>query len=250
MPPKKKLTIEIPNNSGMINFYENKDVQPFVVNYHNPAYNMDTMPLKHPMFGLICGSSGSGKTLLLMNIIAKLDSTFNFIRIVTANKHEPLYEWLESKIDKPYLEIYEGLKDVEKINLDQLESAQYLFVFDDMNLVKDQSFIELLFKRGRKLADKKGVSVIYLSQSYFSTPIFIRKNLHWIILKKVNGQRDLTAILRDTSIDASKDQLLRMYGHCVQSKDDVQNCMFIDLASDDEHRFRKNFNEVLNPDQF
>jgi hypothetical protein len=71
-----------------------------------------------------------------MNIIAKLDSTFNFIRIVTANKHEPLYEWLESKIDKPYLEIYEGLKDVEKINLDQLESAQYLFVFDDMNLVK------------------------------------------------------------------------------------------------------------------
>ena len=248
MSPKKKA-LQIVNND-MTNLYENKEVHTFVVNYHNPCYNFDTLPLKHPMFGLICGCSGSGKTLLLMNIIQKLNSTFNRIRIVTANKHEPLYEWLESKIDKPYLEIYEGLDEVKKIDLDKLEKAQWLWVFDDCNLIKDQSFIELLFKRGRKLAEKQGCSVLYLSQSYFSTPIFIRKNLHWIMLKKISGKRDLGMILKDTSIDATKEQLQRMYSYCVQSKDDVCSFMFIDLSSDDDKRFRKNFSEILDPDNF
>jgi len=191
MPPKKKA-LKVTKKDDVINFYDLKDVQAFNPVYHNPTYDQNTQPLKHPMYMLICGTAGSGKTNVLLNIISKMNSTFNRIKIFTQNKAEPLYQYLESKIDKPYLEIHEGLAELNKMDLDKMEKNQYLFICDVMVLEKDQSKIEQMYIRGRKLS----ISNIYLSQSYFQTPKVIRKQINYLILKKINGTRDINAILK------------------------------------------------------
>jgi hypothetical protein len=249
MPPKKKL-IKENNPNGMINFYELDEVKIFNQNYHNPKYNKEMQPLKHPMQMLMCGTTGSGKSNILLNIISIMDSTFNYIKIFTQNKEEPLYQYLESKIEKPYLEIFEGLKELETMDMDKLEPAQYMFIFDDMCTQKNQRVIEHIFIRGRKMAQKCGISSIYLSQSYFATPSIIRKNINSLILKKINGKRDIDSILRETSIGAEKEQLMNMFKYCVQSKEDITNCLFIDLGASDDEKFRKNFSEILDIDKF
>ena len=151
MPPKKKA-LKVTKKDDVINFYDLKDVQAFNPVYHNPTYDQNTQPLKHPMYMLICGTTGSGKTNVLLNIISKMNSTFNRIKIFTQNKAEPLYQYLESKIDKPYSEIHEGLAELNKMDLDKVEKNQYLFIYDDMVLEKDQSKIEQMYIRGRKLS--------------------------------------------------------------------------------------------------
>jgi hypothetical protein len=237
-------------NNELINFYELDEVKAFNADYENPCYNDETLPLKHPLQMLICGTTGSGKSNILLNIIQAMDSTFNYIKIFTQNKEEQLYEYLESKIPRPFLEIYEGLDELNKMKFDDLEKAQYLFIFDDMCTQKDQRSIEHIFIRGRKMAQKKGISSIYLSQSYFATPSIIRKNINNLILKKINGKRDIDSILRETSIDAEKEQLMSMFQYCVKSREDITNFMLIDLGASDEKRFRKNFSLVLDVNQF
>jgi hypothetical protein len=246
MPPKKK------QNGGMINFYELPECQAFEQKYHNPCYNFETMPLKHPFQMCIVGCSGSGKSNILLNIIQKMSNTFEYIRIFTQNKDEQLYNFLSSKIEKPFLEIYEGIQSIEETNIDELEDAQYLFIYDDMCIEKEQKQdnIKGMYVRGRKLAQRQGVSNIYLSQSYYQIPPIVRKQMNCLILKKINGKRDINSILRECSLNADKEQLQNIYDYCVKSKEDITNCLFIDFGASDEARFRKNFDEILDINKF
>ena len=94
--------------------------------------------------------------------------------------------------------------------------------------VKKQKPIEEIFIRGRKMANMFGVSAIYLTQSYFFTPYVIRKQLTGLILRKINGKRDASNILRETSIDATTKQLLNLYNACCDP-DDIQGFLFLDF---------------------
>jgi hypothetical protein len=110
--PEKKQT-----GGDLINFYEEDSVKKFIHEYHNPSYNEQTQPLKHPARVLVIGSSGAGKTNIVMNIIKKMENTFNKIRVFCKNKEEPLYEMLESKLDGESFEIHEGLDELNSYNL-------------------------------------------------------------------------------------------------------------------------------------
>lgn len=211
--------------------------------YHNPCYDEESMHLKHPMYRLICGITGSGKTNVIMNMIRLMEHIFNFIKIFTQNKHEPQFQCLESIIDKPQLEVFEGLDELNAMDFDK---AQYLFIFDDCCLELDQSAIEQLYIRGRKLAEGSGVSSVYLSQSYFSTPKLIRKQINYVILKKINDKRDVDFILRECSINADRTQMTSVFTHCVRSRTDITTFMLIDFVASDEQTIRKNFDEILN----
>ena len=75
-------------SNKVINFYELPEVQEFAVKYHNPTYNKETQPLKHPMRMVVCGATGSGKSNILMNIINTMKDTFESILIFTQDKDE------------------------------------------------------------------------------------------------------------------------------------------------------------------
>jgi hypothetical protein len=205
---------------------------------------------------LIISYSGGGKTNFLLNLLHKFSDTFNNILLVTRNKHEQLYEYLESKLDKDELTIQEGLEEFNKMNLDQKykdKSKQSLIIFDDMVQERDQTAIEELWLRGRKLGGS--VSCIYLSQSYFETPKFLRSNSNYIVLKKINGIRDLKLILSDYELGATKEQLVNMYQSCMnyrRDKDDngLLNMLMMDIGAPPEKIFRSTFLNYLNPKDF
>jgi superfamily II DNA or RNA helicase len=82
---------------SIINFYELDEVKLLTPQYHNPNYDEETMPLKHPERAILLAPSGGGKTNLLLGIIKAMNGTFKVIILFTQNKNEPLYEYLEKK---------------------------------------------------------------------------------------------------------------------------------------------------------
>jgi hypothetical protein len=112
-------------------------------------------------------------------------------------------------------------------------------------LEKDQTRIEQMFIRGRKIAG--GISIMYLTQSYFKVPKTIRINCTYIILKKLASTRDLNLILSDYNLGVTKDTLLELYKYCTRIKEDF---MLLDLDAVPEERFRHNLLEVLTIENF
>jgi len=233
------------------NFYELEEVKKYAIEYQNPCYNFKTMPLKHPLRIVVVGATGSGKSNILLNIMEIMDKTFEKIIIFTQNKDEQLYNYLEDTLDPDLFEIFEGIKSVKEYNFDNLEAKQHLIIFDDMCIetLKKQEPICQLFIRGRKMAQKCGISLIYLTQSYFQVPPVIRKQMSGLIIRKLNGKRDSRAILSECAIDATSQQLLNIYQDCC-NPDDITAFLFIDFNAPEKFRFRYKFDTLLDIDDF
>lgn len=211
---------------------------------HNPAKGK-THIFNLPMRLLICGSSSSGKTQTLLNIIHRMPDTFEKIIICVKSINEPLYLHLIEKIPSEFLEIYESNKETGVVNIPSVDnyknsSQQILIVFDDLILEnkKTQEKIAEYFVRGRKIAG--GISCIYISQSYYRIPKIIRINSNYLILKKLPSTRDLNMVLSDTVLSVTKEKLYQMYENATRFKWDF---LLIDL---DNGEFYKNFLQKLN----
>ena len=228
--PKKKDAV---SKNGMVDYYK---VMPkkFLLKTHNPNYKEHKLNLPFRM--LIVGGSGAGKTQTLMNLIRIMNGTFNNIHIITKNKEEPLYDYLESKVDTG-LTITEGINSAP--DLDEFDKKeQPLIVMDDLVLEKNQKQLEQYFIRARKL----NCSLVYLSQSYFGVPKMIRMNLNYLIIKRLNTLQDLFRMMREYSLGVSKDVLVDLYQHSIQ--DNKQDFLLVDLDSEPKDRFRFNFLDV------
>jgi len=227
------------NNFEAQNFYEKKEVQCYNRKYVNP--NFKYHQIKIPFRMLVIGASGSGKTNILLNLLNMMTNTFNHIYLFTRNLDEPLYEYLIASISKDYLHCYEGLDELNRMDLNLAFEGQCLVIFDDLVLEKDQSMICELFICGRKLGN--GVSLCYLSQSYYKIPKTIRLQFNYIILRNISSTIDLNMLLADSSLGISKDILNTIYKGCV--KKSITDFLFIDLNVDPEKSFRKNFDIQL-----
>jgi hypothetical protein len=211
--------------------------------YHNPSYKKHLMNI--PFRALIVGSSGSGKTMLVFELIKRMKGTFNKIILCVKNKSEPLYEWLADTLDKDQLEVYEGAENVPNVdNYDTKDDPngpqQILAIFDDLVLDKNQSQITQFFIRGRKISG--GISCCYLTQSYYQTPKIIRLNCNYLFIKKLSSERDLNLILSEISLGVSKARLMEIYK---QATDDKLKFLMVDIDAPPEKRFRINFLDVL-----
>ena len=176
-----------------------------------------------------------------------MKDTFGNIKIFTRNKSEAIYEWLEKKIPATHLQIYESLNDLPSLQKDKDgnvkafdKDLQHLIVFDDLCLEKDQSKIAEYFIRSRKIA--KGISLMYLTQSYFKVPKTIRINLNYVILKKLSSTRDLNLIMSDYNLGISREKMMEVYKYCTNKKTDF---LMLDLDNDVEKRYRHNLLEVI-----
>jgi hypothetical protein len=228
--------------NNIINFYELDEVKALKKPSINPNFKSHGMNV--PFRSLIIGASGSGKTNIVLNLISQMKNTFNMIYIYTRNKAEPLYEFLEQKIDPDILEINEGLDEL-KNKSDNDYFGQTLIIFDDLCLEKDQTCIDELFIRCRKV--KGGISLCYLSQSYFKIPITARQQSQYIFLKKIPNVRNIKMLLSEYELNATKEQILEMYKYCVDG--DFLNFLLIDLENP-ESNYRKGFNEILDHNMF
>jgi ABC-type dipeptide/oligopeptide/nickel transport system ATPase component len=208
----------------------------FLLKSHNPHF--DTHHIKLPFRMIIAGNSGSGKTQTLLNLLYNMPDTFEKIFIVTKNKDEPLYNYLEDKLGKDGLTIKEGLTELPDV--DSLDKEQNnLIVLDDLvnEPLKQQRPVADFFIRARK----KNASIIYISQSFYAVPKLIRDNINYLIIKQVSSMKNLTMICRECSLGIEKKQLKKIYDDATQSKQDF---LLIDLEGDKDERFRKNFDEI------
>lgn len=193
------------NTSDIINFYE---VIPkkYLVDAENPNYNLHHIKLPFRM--CVVAPSGSGKTNFLLNLLRVFSQgkgTFVDIHIITANKDEPLYNYLNGEFDD--IHIKEGLMNTPKLD-DMDKDYNHLVVWDDLVLEKDLKAVEKYYMRARKM----NCSVIFLSQSYYDIPKFIRKNSNYLVLFDLGGsKREQTAILNEWSKDLDKDELKAVY---------------------------------------
>ena len=197
-----------------------------------------------PMRMLIIGSSGSGKTNLLLNIISNINAWTKII-LVARNTTEPLYAFfidtireVERKSKSNILTVGNSIDDVPDVDtFDPKESN--LLILDDLISEKQTKLenLEAIFIRGRK----QNLSTIFISQSYFKLPIMIRQNASHIVLKKIASVKDLTRICTEYSLAKSSNQMVDMYKK-VMSEDGFSNFFMIDLETADEKlRYRKNF---------
>ena len=127
-----------------------------------------------------------------------------------------------------------------------------LVIFDDFAMEKKQDSVEAHFIRGRKRSSTKGAgcSTLYLSQTYGDIPLSIRQQCNLIFLIKIDNRDSLYRMLRNYALKVSRDQLANMYDYCCD-RGFFGNFMLIDTKQHDLlKKFRCNFDEYLNPEDF
>jgi hypothetical protein len=193
------------------------------------------------------GSSGSGKTSALLNLISKCQDTFGAIHVVYKSS-EPLYEYMESvlnKKNKKHIFFYTKLADLPSINNFPGKELAILLVFDDQvnESEANQQIIKEYFIRGRKI--NGGISLAYLSQSYFKIPRIIRLQFSYLLLLKLSSARDLNMILSECSLGdkVDKTELHEVYEEATKDK----FCFLkINLdTTDEDKKFSKNFSDFF-----
>lgn len=194
--------------------------------YKNKSFNPNkgkTHFMDLPARICIIGASGSGKSNCLLNLLkVAFNGTFTHIYLCVKNINEPLYNMLVDKL-KDDITIFENgivpkLSDIEA-------NGEQLIIFDD--LVGDKNAtIEII--EYFKMARKKNITCIYLSQSYFKIDKFIRQNTNYIIIKKVSSKRDLKLILSEYSFNCDLKELESMYHFSTKKYEDI---MLMDILN-------------------
>ena len=229
------------NHNGMVNFYEHKDVQKLLTEYHNPCFN-DTQ-IKIPARIGVIASSGGGKTQWLLNFISKTNDTWGHIYVVYKTS-EPLYEFLEKKIGAKYITFYTKLADLPQPNDLPNKDKQQLIIFDDQINEKNQEVIKEYGIRGRKIG--KGVSICYLAQSFFKIPKIIRQQFNYLILLKLSSARDLNLIMSDFSLGMDRKELALVYKDATKEK---FSFLKVDIDNEvDNRKFSKNWTQFYEID--
>ena len=177
---------------------------------------------------LITSGSGSGKTNALLNLIKEQDD-IDKIYLYAKDLSEPKYELLIKKhkdagikhLNDPnaFIECSNTMDDVYE-NIHDYNSSRkrkILIVFDDMiadimTNKKFQAIIKELFIRCRKL----NISLVFITQSYFSVPKDVRLNSTHCIIMKISNKRKLQNIAINHSADINYNNFVKIYRECTR----------------------------------
>ena len=153
---------------------------------------------------LICGRPGSGKTSLILNLIAKrgklynkkFDRVFVFSPSLLTMKNNPFEDLPENQIHQELTEtnLTEALENIKDTG------EKILFIMDDVsNDMKKSSSVQTLLSKmlmnRRHLAGSGGsCSFIITSQVYNKIPAPIRKTASHIIVYHTKNKKELDTI--------------------------------------------------------
>ena len=170
---------------------------------------------------------------------------------------EPKYEYLIKKREdvglkhvnnsNAFIECSSTMDDVyENIHdYNPSRKTKILIVFDDMiadimTSKKFQAIIKELFIRCRKL----NISLVFITQSYFSVPKDVRLNSTHYLIMKINNKRELQNIAINHSADIDYKDFMKIYKECTK---EPFSFLTIDttLPASNPLIFRKNLFESL-----
>ena len=228
-----------------------------IVNDKNEKHNEKWPHLPdHPHKILIIGGSPSGKTNTLLNLKNEqrdIDKICLYAKDLSESKYEHLIKNRENagikhlNNSKAFIDCSNTMNDVYE-NIDHYNpnrKRKILIVFDDiiadiMTNKKFHSIIKELFIRCRKI----NISLVFITQSYFSVPKYIRLNSTHYFIMKINNKRQLQNIAINHFADTDYKDFIKMYSECTKES---YNFLTIDttLPSTNPLRFRKNLFDTL-----
>ena len=182
----------------------------------------------HPYIILIIGGSGLGKINSLLNLINEqhdIDKIYLYARDLNEPKYKILIKKREDAeikhLNDPnaLIECSNTMDDVyENIhNCNFSRKRKILIVFDYiiadiMTNKKFQSIIRELFIRRRK----SNVSLVFISQSYFSVPKDVRLNSTHYLIMKSNNKRSVQNIAINHSANIDYLDFIKIYRDCTK----------------------------------
>jgi hypothetical protein len=208
-----------------------------------------------PMRCMITAQSGSGKSVLIQNMILNFYLGC-FERIYIFSHSIDLdHSWQPVKdyLNKHYKGKHELFNNYDQEMLDKIITSQeititilkennkkemygILIVLDDMmddkKAMRNNSLLEKLFIRGRH----SYISTIVSVQKYISVSPVIRFNTSCDIIFKLRSQKDLDAIIEEYGALAPKNEILKRYKEIVNIP---YNFVYI-------NKLGKNFDEIFN----
>jgi hypothetical protein len=235
---KKEIKDNYENDNSNLNFYELKQVKKHEGKKIKNPYFKNTH-MKVPCRCLILGCTGSGKSITLLNYIRR---TPLFTKIIICHKlDETLYNYLQEEINDPEKLIFyksiDDLPDFNELKETLMPEDNVMLILDDIVNNKDQRKIEDYMLLGRKVGN--GISIFYLAQSFFKCPIFIRQQIDYLIIVKVNSIRNLNQILKEMSFISDAQLLKDMYDISTKEK---FGFLKVDIYNGDENKkFTKNW---------
>ena len=132
-------------------------------------------------------------------------------------------------------DVYENINDYNPSR-----KIKILIVFDDMiadimSNKKFQAMIKELFSRCNKL----NISLVFITQYYFSVQKDVRLNSTHYLIMKINNRKELQNIAINHSADIDYKDFMKIYRECTK---EPFNFLTIDttLPASDPLRFRKN----------
>ena len=180
---------------------------------------------------LIIGGSRSGKTNALLHLIKEQDSDslIDKIYLYAKDLNDPKYQFLIKKLEyvvikhlndpKAFIKFPQCMDHVYS-NIDDYNSNRkwgILIVFDDkivdiMTNNKFQAIMKELFIRYRKL----NISLVFITQSYFSFPKEVRLNCTHYLIMKIHSKRELQNIATNHSADIEYKDFRKIYRKCTK----------------------------------
>ena len=194
----------------------------------------------HPHRVLIIGGSGSAKTNTLLHLINEQD-VIDKIYLHAKDLKEPKYEFLIENLEhagikhcnnpNAFIEYSKTMDDVYK-NIDNYNPSRkrkILIVFDNMiaDITTNKRFeaiIKDLFIRCRKL----NISLVFITQSFFSVPKDVRLNSTHYFIIKIHNRKELQNIAINHSADIDYKDFMKIYRECTK---EPFNFLTIDTTS-------------------
>ena len=189
------------------------------------------LPQMLNFFLLINGRPGSGKTSLILNLIAKRGKLYNPFEDLPENQ-------LHTELTPENLQT--ALDDISE------SGEKILFILDDVvNDMKKsaeiQNTLSKMLMNRRHLAGSGGsTSFIITTQVYNKVPAPIRKTASHIIIYHTKNKKELDTIYDELIIIPQKD-FYEVLKYCFDKK---HNFVYIDVDKSYDRMFHKNFNAL------
>ena len=132
-------------------------------------------------------------------------------------------------------DVYENIDDYNPNRQKKILIVFDNMIADTMSNNKFQNIIRELFIRSRKV----NISLVFITQSYFSVPKDVRLNSTHYLIMKISNRKELQNIAINHSADIDYQDFMKIYRECTK---EPYNFLTIDttLPASDPLRFRKN----------
>ncbi len=215
----------------MINIYKTKAMKKHNTKpFYNPNFNNHYIDGRHM---IVSGSTGRGKSSFAINLLMQMADTFTKVIVACKLTNEAIYACLKEQL-KEACEIV-SLKELP--NLEELpdNGTQTLLIVDDFVAEKRQDKYENLALAGRK----KGLMIVFLTQSYFKVSPVIRQNCGYIVLLASGNKRNLNDVINTIEIPVEPDTIKRVIKNATKFQFNV--CIIDPTNYDINKQFRRNF---------